>query len=83
MVAAKIWKYFSIVVVKGENKRKCLKCGKILDHPIDKSTSNMIRHLTSPGHEEENQSYKSGEDNNGKVYQLRLQQIFLMNKKQI
>jgi hypothetical protein len=61
-MVANIWKFFSRVVVKGENKRKCLTCGEMLNDPTDKSTSNMIKHLKTPGHEKENQLFKSGED---------------------
>jgi hypothetical protein len=38
----------------------------VLNDPSDKSTSNMIKHLKTPGHEKEKQLYKSGEDE--KVY---------------
>ena len=51
-MVAKIWKYFSKITVNGEVRRKCLKCWKLLPSPKDLSTSNMINHLESKGHED-------------------------------
>ena len=61
-MVAKIYKFFQIVKIYGKEQRKCLKCGKTLAIPDDKSTSNMRNHLKIPGHEKENESYLKYED---------------------
>ena len=61
-MVAKIWKYFSKITVNGEVKRKCLKCGKLFPSPKDFSTSNMINHLESKGHEDFLEQYKAEDD---------------------
>ncbi|MGN6530860.1 MAG: zinc finger BED domain-containing protein [Ginsengibacter sp.] len=57
MVLAKIWKFFAKVTENGQQKRKCLKCGELLSTPKDFSTSSMIKHLKSKGHEAEWKAY--------------------------
>ena len=58
-MVAKIWRHYSQVISGGETKRKCLKCGLLLSTPIDQSTSNMINHLKTKGHEKELEDYNS------------------------
>ena len=58
-MVAKIWKFFAEVKVGGETKRKCLKCGELLATPKDRSTSNMINHLKTKGHEDELKQYEA------------------------
>uniref|UniRef100_A0A914DJW1 BED-type domain-containing protein n=1 Tax=Acrobeloides nanus TaxID=290746 RepID=A0A914DJW1_9BILA len=67
---ARIWKFFSVVNIDGEDKRKCLKCKALLPTPKDASTSNMINHLKKEGHDEQLKEYESDTEelnNNTKI----------------
>lgn len=66
-MVAKIWKFFAKININGEFKRKCLKCGEMLPTPKDFSTSNMINHLKSKGHEKELEQYNKDENTEVKL----------------
>jgi hypothetical protein len=62
-MVSRIWKFFTEEKLNGKIKRKCLKCNALLTAPkYGRSTSNMVVHLRSKGHEDELRAYSGDID---------------------
>ena len=51
-MVAKVWNYFTQVIISGITKRKCLKYGALLSTPDD-FIDWTLNHLKTRGHEKE------------------------------